>query len=197
MVLRRTARPARRSEADAPCPKPAAPADELDSCEPKASVEAIDMAARTAGTVRAGLPPAAPDRLRQSAAGLRRDPVHQAAPLAASTTCATSTTASTPSRAAGCYVLTDPFGPEPQVTRRAGRLGRRARPAARARSSTGGSFLSPDLSYDGQADRLRLRRVPGRHGAPPPHRPQPRPLGRGPLLPHLHGQRRRLAAWSS
>ena len=46
-------------------------------------------------------------------------------------------------------------------------------------------------------DPLRLRRVPGRPAAPAPHRSDPGPLGRGPLLPRLQGQRRRHAAWSS
>ena len=107
-----------------------------------------------------------------------------------STTCATSTTASPPGRAAGCTCSSDPFGPEPQVRDvladsvvERGRLkgqkltgGRASRDALLRRvgnlngpDQEGGSFLSPDLSYDGKTIALRLRRVQGRHSTTDHH----------------------------
>ena len=80
--------------------------------------------------------------------------------------------------------------PPPALVRRPGQ---RRRPGP-----GGGSFLSPDLSYDGRHDPLRLRRVQGRPGAPASTPIPTAATGReGRCYHHLQGQRRRLAAWSS
>ena len=119
----------------------------------------------------------------------------------------------------GLYVLSDPFGPAPAVARRAGRQRGPQRPPARAEAQRRPEqAVAHRLRRHGQPERRRdggrvlplarpvLRRpehrvrLCGMHGRPPPrssHRPEPRPLGRGALLPRVPGERGRLRTWSS
>ena len=68
----------------------------------------------------------------------------------ACSTCATSSTAATPGPAAGCSCSTTRSATEPRLVNLLANADGRERPAGRARSSTGGSFLSPELSFDGR-----------------------------------------------
>ncbi len=57
----------------------------------------------------------------------------------------------------------------------------------------GGSFLSPDVSFDGKQIAFAYVECHGRPRAPDAHRSEPRTLGGGTQLPRLQSQRRRLA----
>ena len=76
--------------------------------------------------------------------------------------------------------------------RPAAEVRRRGQPARPAHH--GGTFLSPDLSYDGKTILFAYVECKGEPAPPAPYRSLAGTLGRGPMLPRLQGERGRLRA---
>ena len=136
--------------------------DRLDARLARLEASASVSDADAAGNLPGGLSPQTGDRLHQPAAGFRQAAVHQAARFGRRVPHVRPVLRlQRQAAAAGCSCCDDPLRAATATGRPAGRLGRGERPAAGPEADRR-SFLSPELSFDGQTILFAYSEVPRR-----------------------------------